>query len=72
MITVPRPVQEVADSMKVAYKRILLGAVFSLMPLSVLAQVRPSAAEAFRIARGTGVPIDWTHRPVVFSWGDSR
>jgi hypothetical protein len=58
--------------MKIAYKRVLFGAAFSLIPLSVLAQVQPSAAEAFRMVRVAGVPIDWTHRQVVFSWGSSR
>jgi hypothetical protein len=58
--------------MKIAYKRHSFGAAFSLMPLSVLAQVQPSAAEAFRMVRVAGVSIDWTQLPVVFSWSNSR
>jgi len=58
--------------MKLAYKRILFGAAFSLIPRSVLAQVPPSAAEAFRMASVADVPIDWIHRHVVFSEGSSR
>ena len=56
-----------ADGMKIAYKWILLGAAFSLMPLAVLAQEQTSSEEAFRMVRVAGVPIDWTHRHVVFS-----
>src|SRR5271166_1391026 len=53
--------------MKIRPRWSLLAAVFSLMALSVSAQERPSAAEAFRMARDTGVPIDWTHHHVIFS-----
>ena len=58
--------------MKIAYKRISFGTAFSPIPLSVLAQVQPPAAEAFRMVRVAGVPIDWTRRRVVFSSGNSR
>jgi hypothetical protein len=58
--------------MKLAYKRVLLGAAFTLIPSSVLAQVQPSAAETFRMVRVAGIPIDWTHRHAVFSEGSSR
>jgi hypothetical protein len=57
--------------MKIAYKRISFSAAFSLMPLSVLSQVQPSAAEALRMVNVAGVPIDWTRRRVVFSSGNS-
>ena len=52
--------------MKLAFKRVLLGAVFHLNPRSLFAQVQPSAAEAFRMVSVDGVPIDWTYRHVVF------
>jgi hypothetical protein len=58
--------------MKLAYKRVPLGAAFTLIPSFVLAKVQPSAAEAFRMVRIAGIPIDWTHEHVVFSEGNSR
>jgi hypothetical protein len=61
-----------SGSMKLAYKRILFDAAFGLIPRSVLAQVQPSAAEAFWMVNVADVPIDWTQRHVVFSEGNSR
>jgi hypothetical protein len=58
--------------MKLAYKRVLSGAASGLIPRSVLTQAHPSAAETFRMTSVAGIPIDGTHRRVVFSEGNSR
>lgn len=53
--------------MKAASKWFLFGVGLSLMTLSAGAQEHPSAADAFQLVSGAGVPTDWTHRHVVFS-----
>jgi hypothetical protein len=58
--------------MKLSDKRILLSTASGLIPRSVQTQVQPSAAETFRMMSVAGIPIDWTHRHVVFSEGSSR
>ena len=53
--------------MNIPSKSLLFGTALVLMALSVHAQEQPSADEAFRMASDGGIPIDWTHRHIVFS-----
>jgi hypothetical protein len=55
--------------MKIPFRWMLIGLAASWIVPPLLCQEQPSSADAFRMASQAGVPTDWTHRHVMFSWG---